>query len=90
MKKLAGDIDYLGWEVMTGIDFSLAPYQNLCSEIRQAVIGSGKIWSGTNSTQRKAFTIDKQLGESQNYISEEMPLFTKVIFQDIRKCFKQT
>jgi len=82
-KRILGDMDILGWEVYTGIDFTLVEYIDLQRHLREAVIGKGKDdWSRINSTKRMALKLDKLLGE-QNHLTNQIPMvfncFDKVL-----------
>ena len=82
-KLIVGNMQELGWEVHSGIDTNLDKYTNLQSHFREAVIGKGKdSWNGINSTQRRAFKIDKLLGEQNSIINNTLPLIIK-LYDDI-------
>ena len=68
----------------SGVDTGLDKYQTIQSQLREAIIGKGKnSWDGINSTKRKAFKIDKLLGEQCVAIKDSLSLVFK-LFGEIR------
>ena len=83
--RILGDMNKLGWEVYTGVQFSLGKYQNLNAQIRDCVIGKGsKDWHGIGGTARSAFKIDELLSDpSKKKLVLNCPLVT-TSFDDIK------
>lgn len=77
--KLLGSMTKLGWEVHTGIQFSLSKYQSLLPQIRECVRGNGSTeWQGIGGTSRCAFKIDHLLADpTKKKLIEQMPILTK-------------
>ena len=76
--KILGDMKKLGWEVHTGVQFSLDKYQNLNAQIRGCVRGDGSAeWQGIGGTSRCAFKVDHLLSDpTKKKIIDKMPLIT--------------
>ena len=83
--RILGDMKTLGWEIYTGVEFSLDKYQNLNAQIRDCVRGKGsKEWQGIGGTSRSAFKIDELLSDpSKKKLIESLPLVTES-FTDIK------
>jgi hypothetical protein len=76
--KLLGNMKKLGWEVYTGVQFSLDKYQNLNAQLRGCVRGEGSTeWQGIGGTSRCAFKVDYLLSDpSKKKIIDNVPLIT--------------
>ena len=83
--KLLGSMTKLGWEVHTGIQFSLSKYQMLLPQIRECVRGNGSAeWQGIGGTPRCAFKIDHLLADpNKKKIIDQLPVLTKA-YDDVR------
>ena len=89
-KRILGDMDELGWEIWTGVDMSLPKYTQLQSHLREMIQGHGKnLWNGINSTQRKAFKIDKLLGEENHSVVHTLDFMCNVYDDILSTVLKQ-
>jgi hypothetical protein len=83
--RILGNMKQLGWEVYTGVQFSLSKYQNLQAQLRDCVRGRGSNdWHGIGGTNRSAFKIDDILADAnKRKIMDDLPLIES-IYNDIR------